>query len=168
MRKPEQVGVKSISAPLERDQSLLHELLLASTSVPLRNGAYTIAHVVPRNTRGLVSLFVLGLPLDETPSRMSLRFIFEQIPRIHSQAFLAFDELRVLVLSRKINNVHPVALFVQSGLGSDILRSRRAQGDDFRIRLSFHTVALKFRVAQQRVHAITSRRYLVTSRIPVI
>lgn len=100
---------------------------------------------------------------------MSLRFTLEPILRIHLQAFLAFDELRVLVLSRKIHNVHPVALFVQSGSGSDILRLRGAQGDDFRgIRLSFHTVALEFRVAQQRVHAITSRRYLVTSRIPVI
>lgn len=56
VRKPEQVGVKSISAPLERDQSLLHEFLLAPTPVSLRNGAYTIAHVVPRNTRGLVPL----------------------------------------------------------------------------------------------------------------
>jgi len=90
------------------------------------------------------------------------------ILQAHLQAFLALDELRVLVaLFREINNVHPVALIVQSGSGRDVLCLRRAQGDSIRIRLPLHAVALQFRVSQQWIHSICSWCDLVASRVPV-
>jgi len=64
------------------------------------------------------------------------------ILQAHLQAFLALDELRVLVaLFREINNVHPVALIVQGGSRRDVLCLRRAQGDSIRVRLPLHAVA---------------------------
>lgn len=49
VREPEDVGVKTIAAALERDQSLLHKLLLTPAPVARRKGAYTVAFVVSVN-----------------------------------------------------------------------------------------------------------------------